>query len=171
MNSSNENPSDSGYPASTDGGGEVGYAGIDVSYSSFGEQQGGEDGGEYYYTEYPTQQQQQQQQQQQAMYNPYQQQQFDEFGSTSPGNPGTWDEPSTAKKGDYFCSSEFSPEIYDHAISALAYDPNYECMYLASTTQNMSSTRHNKAKNHRASLLLTYSNATPAKEYFFPQCV
>jgi len=164
MNSSNENPSYSGYPASTDGGGGVGFAGVDGSYSN-GEQQGGEDGGEFYYTEYPTQQQQQQQQQQ-AMYNPYQQQQIDEFGSTSTENAGTWDEESTAKKGDYFCSSECSPEVYDHAISALAYDPTYECMYLASTTQNMSSSRHTKAKKHRASLLLTYSNAAPAKEYF-----
>jgi len=151
MNSDNENPSYGGYPMSMDGVG-VGYTGGDGSYS-YGEQQCGEDGGELYYAEY-----QMQQQQQQAIYNPYQQQQYDSQGS--------WDDQSTTKNGDYFYSSEFSPEIYDHAISALAYDRSYECMHLASTTQNMSPSRFTKTRNHRASLLLTYSYSTPAKEYF-----
>mmetsp|Transcript_12503 Transcript_12503/g.29312 ORF Transcript_12503/g.29312 Transcript_12503/m.29312 type:complete len:1518 (-) Transcript_12503:118-4671(-) len=161
MNTNNENSNYNGYPSSMDVGGGASYSGIDGSYSgsySYGEEQGGEDGnGEYYYNDYPMQQQQQ------AMYNPYQQKQYDDFGAPS---PGTWDEQSAAKRGDYFYNSEFSPEVYDHAISALEYDSTYDCMYLASTTQSMVSSRHAKAKNHRASLLLTYSNATPAKEYF-----
>lgn len=155
MNSGGENLNYGGYPASSDAGGGVGY--VDGSYN-YGDQQGGEDGGEYYYSEYPMQPQQQQ-----AMYNPYQQQQYGDFTLTS---QGSWDDQSTTKSGDYFYSSEFSPEVYDHAISALAFDPTYECMYLASTTQNMSSARYTKAKSHRASLLLTYSSTTPAKEYF-----
>jgi len=159
MNSGNENPGYGGYPTGVDGVG-VGYMGGDGSYG-YGEQQVGEDG-EYYYNEY-SMQQQQQQQQQQTMYNTYQQQQYDDFGMAS---QGTWKDQSTTKSGDYFYSSEFSPDVYDHAISALAYDRSYECMYLASTTQNMSSSRYTKARNHRASLLLTYSYTAPAKEYF-----
>ena len=155
MNTGNENPSYIGYPVGADAGG-VGYVGGGESYS-YGEEQGGDGGGEYYYSEYPMQQQQQ------AMYDPYHQEQYDDFRLTS---QGVWDEQSTTKSGEYFCSSEFSPEIYDHAISALAYNPTYECMYLASTTQNMASSRYNKAKNHRASLLLTYSFTIPTKEYF-----
>lgn len=156
MNPNNENPGYMGYPTGMDAGGG-GYVGGDGSYG-YGEQHGGEGGGEYYYSEYPMQQQQQQE-----MYNPYQQQQYDDYGMAS---QGAWDEQPTAKTGDYYCSSQFSPDIYDHAISALAYDPTYECMYMASTTQNMSSSRYTKARNHRASLLQTYSYSASTKEYF-----
>jgi len=161
MNSTNENPGYNEYPAIVDSRAGDGYIGTEGSYS-YGEQKGGDNarGGEYHCTEYPTQQRQQQQE---AIYNPYEHQQYDEFG---PNSSGTWDEQSTTKKGDYFYSSEFTPQVYDHAISTVAFDPTYECMYLASTTQNMSSARHSKAKNHRASLLLTYSHAKPTKEYF-----
>lgn len=157
MNSSSDNQGYRGNPANTDAGSGVAYVGVDGSYG-YGDQPSGGNGGENYCPEYPMQQQEQQ-----TMYNSYQQQQYEEFGLTP---PVVWDEKSTTKRGEYFYASEFTPEVHDHAISALAFDPNYECMYLASTTQNMSSSRHNKAKNHRASLLLSYSRTASSKEYF-----
>lgn len=61
----------------------------------------------------------------------------------------------TAEKGSYYQESEYSPELlYGRAVSALAFDPMYECMYLAGTTQSLSTTRFNA---HRASLLMTYT--------------
>jgi WD40 repeat protein len=62
---------------------------------------------------------------------------------------------STSDSGSYYFDSEFTPELlYGHAVSALAYDHSYECMYLSGTTQTMSSTRFNA---HRSSFLMTYT--------------
>lgn len=69
--------------------------------------------------------------------------------------------------GDYYYVSDFTPEVYGHAVNALAYDTTHNSMYVASTTQTMSPTgsmRYGKT-SHRASLLLTYSR-TPSKELY-----
>jgi PAB-dependent poly(A)-specific ribonuclease subunit 2 len=152
MNYSNENPNygyPSGQPTSV----------VDETSYVYGAQ--GENGDmseqQSYYYDYS-------QQQQQYPYQQQQQQEYDEFGQPLVGT-GTWEEP--AKNGDYYFISDFTPEVYGHAVSALAYDPMYNCTYVASTTQSMSpSTRYTKSNHyHRASLLLTYSR-TPSKELF-----
>ena len=69
--------------------------------------------------------------------------------------------------GDYYYVSDFTPEVYGHAVNALAYDTTHNSIYVASTTQTMSPTgsmRYGKT-SHRASLLLTYSR-TPSKELY-----
>ncbi|KAG7343374.1 exonuclease [Nitzschia inconspicua] len=68
----------------------------------------------------------------------------------------------TVEKGTYYQESEFSVELlYGHAVNALAYDPMYECLYVAGTTQNVSTTRFNA---HRASLLCTYTTSNPSPQ-------
>ena len=60
----------------------------------------------------------------------------------------------TTERGNYALLNEFAPRIFDYPVSALAYDTAYNAIYVASTTQSMSSTRW---RNNRASMLVTHS--------------
>jgi WD40 repeat protein len=56
--------------------------------------------------------------------------------------------------GSFYLMGELEPRIFGYPVSALAYDSAYSAMYIASTTQTMSSTRW---RSHRASMLVTHS--------------
>lgn len=58
-----------------------------------------------------------------------------------------------AKEGSFYFHTEMVP-LVQTAVTSLALDASWEAMYLASTTQNVSSSRW---KPHRASMLLTHN--------------
>lgn len=58
--------------------------------------------------------------------------------------------------GSFYFHSDFSPQIFGFPVSSLAYDKGYESLYVASTTQAMSSTRW---RSHQASMLVTHTIA------------
>jgi hypothetical protein len=58
------------------------------------------------------------------------------------------------KPGSYYLHNEFAPQVFGFPVSALAFDPAYEAMYIASTTQSLSSTRW---RSNRDSMLATHS--------------
>lgn len=90
----------------------------------------------------------------------YPQQQYDySQGSWDQGQGShDWNNSQSAtnstKKGNFYFHTEFTPQISGFPVSSLAYDAAYEAMYVASTTQSVSSTRW---KSHRASMLVTHS--------------
>jgi hypothetical protein len=88
-----------------------------------------------------------------------QQQHQQQYGWHQTATPVAVSAGAAVKKGEYYLDTEFTADelLYGHAVSALAYDPTFGCMYLAGTTQNVSSTRY---KVHRASLLVTYTTTT-----------
>ena len=55
--------------------------------------------------------------------------------------------------GYYFPLEGLQPQIYGAPVSALAYDKEYEAIFVASTTQSLARGRF----NHRASMLVTHS--------------
>ena len=68
-----------------------------------------------------------------------------------------WDPQMSAEKtqaGSYYFHSEFAPQIFGYPVNALAHETSYEAMYIASTTQSMSSSRW---RSQRSSMLVTHS--------------
>ena len=60
----------------------------------------------------------------------------------------------STEPGKYALLNEFTPRIFGYPVNALAYDTGYAAIYVASTTQSMSSTRW---RSNRASMLVTHS--------------
>ena len=61
--------------------------------------------------------------------------------------------PTAAEPGFYFPLEGLQPQIYGAPVSALAYDTEYQALFVASATQSLARGRF----NHRASMLVTHS--------------
>lgn len=81
---------------------------------------------------------------------------YDYSGQSSQVYGGGYQQPAAAaaKDGSFYFHSEIVPQIYGSPVNALAYDAAYQAMYIASTTQSMSSTRF---RSHQASMLVTHN--------------
>jgi PAB-dependent poly(A)-specific ribonuclease subunit 2 len=93
---------------------------------------------------------QQQQPQQESVYDYSDQQQLQQQQQLYPSNmmmedpdammyADNSDNPYVAvstSPGQYYLDGELLPQIYDHAVSAVAYDRSYRCLYISSTTQS-----------------------------------
>lgn len=62
----------------------------------------------------------------------------------------------SAEPGYYYAVAAMEPHVFGAPVSAIAYDNDYQAMYVASGTQAMSQGRR---WNHRASMLATHSTA------------
>lgn len=67
--------------------------------------------------------------------------------------PGSVDFSASTEAGYYHHIEGFQPQIFGAPITAMAYETEYEAIFVASATQSMSRGRY----NHRASMLVTHS--------------